>query len=79
MKGACNESDHRSNVVVLVALVGVVGMMALYTHAAAALVAGAMAFAAGWQVQAWRWAAAAHRLGFAPTKKACVCCHGRLV
>lgn len=33
-------------------------MMALYTHAAAALVAGALAFGAGWQVQAWRWAAA---------------------
>jgi hypothetical protein len=31
---------------------------ALYTNAIAALVAGAMAFFAGWQVQAWRWAAA---------------------
>ena len=30
-------------------------MMALYTHAAAALVAGALAFGAGWQVQAWRY------------------------
>ncbi len=30
-------------------------MMALYTHAAAALVAGAMAFGAGWQVQSWRY------------------------
>jgi hypothetical protein len=36
-------------------LVEVVGMMALYTHAAAALVAGALAFGAGWQVQAWRY------------------------
>ena len=53
---------------------------ALYTHTIAALVAGAMAFCAGWQVQAWRWAAAAaeNRLGFAPTKKACVCSHGCL-
>lgn len=31
---------------------------ALYTHAIAALVAGALAFGAAWQVQAWRWAAA---------------------
>lgn len=31
---------------------------ALYTHAAAAAIAAALAFGAGWQVQAWRWAAA---------------------
>ena len=31
---------------------------ALYTHAAAAAIAGVLAFGAGWQVQAWRWAAA---------------------
>lgn len=30
-------------------------MMALYTHAAAALVAGSLAFGAAWQVQAWRY------------------------
>jgi len=36
-------------------LVEVVGMMALYTHAAAALVAGALAFGAAWQVQSWRY------------------------
>ncbi|MBI3103254.1 MAG: hypothetical protein HYY98_17130 [Burkholderiales bacterium] len=30
----------------------------LYTHAAAAAIAAALAFGATWQVQAWRWAAA---------------------
>ena len=54
MKGACHESDHRSNVVVLVALVGV-GMIPFGTHIAAALVAGALAFGAAWQAQAWRY------------------------
>lgn len=39
-------------------LVEVVGMIPFGTHIAAALVAGVLAFAAGWQVQAWRWAAA---------------------
>ena len=29
----------------------------IYTHAAAALIAGAMAFTAGWQVQSWRMGA----------------------
>ena len=52
MKGACHESDHRSNVV---ALVEVVVMIPFGTHIAAALVAGALAFGAGWQVQAWRY------------------------
>ena len=33
-------------------------MIPFGTHIAAALVAGVLAFAAGWQVQAWRWAAA---------------------
>ena len=30
----------------------------LYTYAATAIVAGALAFGGGWQVQAWRWDAA---------------------
>ncbi len=31
---------------------------ALYTHAAAAALSGALAFGAAWQVQSWRWQAA---------------------
>ena len=54
MKGACNESDHRSNVVVLVAL-EVVGMTPFGTHIAAAAIAGVLAFGAAWQAQAWRY------------------------
>lgn len=37
------------------ALVGGVGMIPFGTHIAAALVAGALAFGAAWQVQAWRY------------------------
>ncbi len=55
MKGVCNESDSLGHAL---ALVEVVGMIPFGTHIAAALVAGALAFGAGWQVQAWRWAAA---------------------
>ena len=52
MKGACHESDHRSNVV---ALVEVLGMIPFGTHIAAAAVAGVLAFGAAWQVQSWRY------------------------
>ncbi len=52
MKGACNESDIDRHDL---ALVEVVGMIPFGTHIAAALVAGALAFGAGWQVQAWRY------------------------
>lgn len=52
MKGACHESDHRSNVV---ALVEVVVMIPFGTHIAAALVAGALAFGAAWQAQDMRY------------------------
>ena len=52
MKGACNESDIDRHAL---ALVEVVVMIPFGTHIAAALVAGALAFGAGWQVQAWRY------------------------
>ncbi len=39
----------------MVALVEGVGMIPFGTHIAAALVAGALAFGAAWQVQAWRY------------------------
>lgn len=39
-------------------LVEVVGLIPFGTHIAAAAIAGVLAFGAGWQVQAWRWAAA---------------------
>lgn len=52
MKGACREYDSLGHAL---ALVGVVGLIPFGTHIAAALVAGVLAFGAGWQVQAWRY------------------------
>ena len=52
MKGACRESDIDRHDL---ALVWGVGMIPFGTHIAAALVAGALAFGAAWQVQAWRY------------------------
>ena len=51
-KGGCDESDFLGHVL---ALVGVVGMIPFGTHIAAALVAGALAFGAAWQVQGMRY------------------------
>ena len=51
-KGGCNESDIDRHAL---ALVEVVVMIPFGTHIAAAAIAAALAFGAGWQVQAWRY------------------------
>ena len=52
MKGVCNEPDHPGHVAQLVEMVE---MIPFGTHIVAAAIAGALAFGAAWQVQAWRY------------------------
>jgi hypothetical protein len=53
MKGTPDEPDSFGHAVVLVE--GLAMIPGLYTYAATAIVAGALAFGAGWQTQEWRY------------------------
>ena len=53
MKGAPDEPDDSGDDVVLVE--GMAMIPGIYTYAATAIVAGALAFAGGWKTQEWRY------------------------